>query len=210
MINAARLKITHPPHISTHTHTHLSHLLLIQWDTSIRLMWKPTDCCSYSYYCPISMFPHNNPNSSLGVNPQTLTNTPPLRPCPSVRGWPIRSDLFDWLDAWMQSAVLLEGINVTISHKQPRKQLSNVQFHEDFGPGCVLSLSVSSSLPLLWRAVTTGHSIGPLSCVCVYMCVCVNTVMYTAVCDPEDTLSLRLNDIWYKYDLSSSENGGLV
>ena len=31
----------------------------------------------------------------------------PLCPCPSVRGWPIRTDLLDRLDAWMQSAVFI-------------------------------------------------------------------------------------------------------
>lgn len=112
--------------------------------------------------------------------------------CPSVQGWPIKSDLFGWLDAWMQPAVLLEGINVRVSREHPWEQRSNVQFHEDLGPGCMLSLSVSSSLSLLWRAVTTLHSIGSLSVwacarvrACVRAAVCLmewNIVIYSAVC----------------------------
>lgn len=38
----------------------------------------------------------------------------------------------------MQLAVLLEGINVTISSKQLCRQLSDVQIHEEFGSGSEL------------------------------------------------------------------------
>lgn len=61
----------------------------------------------------------------------------------------LRVTFFGRLDAWMQSAVLLDSINVRVSREHPWEQRSNVQFHEDLGPSCVLSLSVSSSLPLL-------------------------------------------------------------
>lgn len=134
--------------------------------------------------------------------------------CPSVWGWPIRSDLSTGWTHGCSRLFLLQGIDVTISRKQPRKQLSNVQFREDFGPGSVFSLSASSSLPLLWRAVATLHSIDPLSfvCECVHVCVCISVPNRMKHCNLHCAMVTTLehffsaplgcfNDMCYKYNL---------